>query len=127
MKPEELQETGEDIVYQEERRRRKIIPDKVRRWKGLYIAVISLENQTKVDYRMVFRMMKEEAVNYERQWNEREKAYRRKGVLGKKSRLCWVGKNEKFTPVIPIVIYYGMEQLVFMIYWIWTRSWRHTY
>lgn len=110
IRPEELQEVGEDIVYQEDKGRRKIIPDKVRLWDGLYLAVISLENQTKIDYRMVFRMMKEEAVSYERQWNERERAYRREGILGKKSRLCWVGKNEKFIPVIPIVIYYGTDK-----------------
>lgn len=110
IRPEELQELGEDIVYLEEKRRRKVIPDKVRLWRGLYLAVISVENQTKVDYRMVFRMMKEEAVSYERQWNERERELRRRGALGKKTRLCWYGKNEKFTPVIPIVIYYGTDK-----------------
>jgi len=110
IRPEELWEAGEDIVYLEGKKRRKIIPDKVRLWHGFYLAVISVENQTKVDYRMVFRMMKGEAVCYERQWNERESELQRLGVLGKKTRLCWYGKNEKFTPVIPIVIYYGTDK-----------------
>jgi len=110
IRPEELQEAGEDTVYSEDRKRRKIIPDKVRLWRGIYLSVISVENQTKVDYKMVIRMMKEEAVSYERQWNERERELRRAGLLGKKSRLCWQGKNEKFVPVIPIVIYYGIDQ-----------------
>lgn len=110
IKPGELQEVGEDIVYWEGSKRRKIIPDKVRLWHGLYLAVISVENQTKVDYSMVFRMMKEEAVSYERQWKERERELRRSGLLGKKSRLCWKGKNERFIPVVPIVIYYGTDK-----------------
>ncbi len=42
--------------------------------------------------------------------NKRECDYRRNGILGKKSGLCWVGKNEKFSPVIPIVVYYGTDK-----------------
>ena len=110
IRPEELQEVEEGIVYHEDGKRRKIIPDKVRLWKGIHLAVISVENQTKVDYKMVFRMMKEEAVSYERQWNDRERELRRRGILGKKSRLCWYGKNEKFIPVISTVIYYGVDK-----------------
>jgi len=110
IKAEELSEAEGDIIYHEKNKRRKIIPDKVRLWQGIYLALISIENQTKTDYKMVFRMMKEEAVIYERQWNEREQVLRRKGILGKKTRLCWYGKEEKFIPVIPIVIYYGTDK-----------------
>lgn len=110
IRPEELQEVGEDIVYLEGKKRRKIIPDKVRMWNGLFLALISVENQTKVDYSMVFRMMKEESVSYERQWRDRERELRRAGTLGKRTRLCWYGKNEKFIPVLPIVIYYGTDK-----------------
>lgn len=110
IKPEELQETREEVVYREDVGRRKIIPDKVFRWSGIYLAIISVENQTMVDYRMVFRMMKEVAVTYERQWNERESEYQRTGIVGKDSHLCWIGKGEKFIPVIPIVIYYGTDK-----------------
>ena len=110
IRPEELQETDAEMVYREEEKRRKIIPDKVRMWKGIYIAILSVENQTKVDYKMIFRIMKAEAVNYERQWDEREKEYRRVGLLHEKAKLCWVGKDEKFIPVITIVIYYGTDK-----------------
>ena len=110
IRPEELQETDAEMVYREEEKRRKIIPDKVRMWKGIYIAILSVENQTKVDYKMIFRTMKAEAVNYERQWDEREKEYRRVGLLHEKAKLCWVGKDEKFIPVITIVIYYGTDK-----------------
>ena len=54
--------------------------------------------------------MKAEAVNYERQWDEREKEYRRVGILHEKAKLCWVGKDEKFIPFITIVIYYGTDK-----------------
>lgn len=110
IRPEELQETDAEMVYREEEKRRKIIPDIVRMWKGIYIAILSVENQTKVDYKMIFRIMKAEAVNYERQWDEREKEYRRVGLLHEKAKLCWVGKDEKFIPVITIVIYYGTDK-----------------
>ena len=80
IKPEELQESVSDIVYKEEAgKRRKIIPDKVWTWKGTHIAILTVENQTKIDYSMLFRVMKEEAVNYERQWKARECEYRRRG------------------------------------------------
>ena len=65
---------------------RKIIPDKVRKWRGIYIAVLSMENQSKVDYRMVFRAMKSEAAYYERQWKERESEYKQLGLLHKKTQ-----------------------------------------
>lgn len=111
IKPEELQETDADIVYREdEGKLRKVIPDKVRKWKGIYIAVLTVENQSKVDYKMVFRVMKSEAVYYDRQWNEREQEYRRCGLLQEKVPLCWVGKDEKFVPIITIVIYYGTDE-----------------
>ena len=111
VRPEELLECSEDIVYHEGNGRRKIIPDKVRLWNGLYLAVVSVENQTMVDYSMVFRMMKEETISYERQWNERERELRSKGLLGKRTRLCWKGKDQIFIPVVPIVIYYGTDKL----------------
>ncbi len=111
IKPEELEETDADIVYREEEGKlRKAIPDKVRKWKGVYIAVLSMENQSKVDYHMVFRAMKSEAAYYERQWKEREQEYKRLGLLHEKAQLCWSGKEERFVPVITIVIYYGTDE-----------------
>ncbi len=111
IKPEELEETDADIVYREEEGKlRKAIPDKVRKWKGVYIAVLSMENQSKVDYHMVFRAMKSEAAYYGRQWKEREQEYKRLGLLQEKAQLCWSGKEERFVPVITIVIYYGTDE-----------------
>ena len=111
IRPEELEETDADIVYREEEGKlRKVIPDKVRKWKGIYIAVLSMENQSKVDYQMVFRAMKSEAAYYERQWKEREQEYKRLGLLHEKAQLCWSGKEERFVPVITIVIYYGTDE-----------------
>lgn len=50
VRPEELLECGGDVVYHEGNGRRKIIPDKVRLWNGLYMAVVSVENQTSFPY-----------------------------------------------------------------------------
>ena len=110
IKPEELEDTDTNIIYREEEGKlRKVIPDKVRRWKGVYIAVLSMENQSVVDYHMVFRAMKSETAYYERQWKEREAEHKRLGLLHEKAQLCWSGKEERFVPVITIVIYYGTD------------------
>ena len=50
IKAEELSEAEGDIIYHEKNKRRKIIQDKVRLWQGIYLALISIENQTKTDY-----------------------------------------------------------------------------
>ena len=50
------------------------IRDKVYRWKGQRISIFVLENQSYVDYRMVFRVMLEETVSYMKQ---QKRAYRK--------------------------------------------------
>ena len=52
---------------------KKMIRDKVRLWKGTAIAVLTVENQTRVDYHMVFRAMLSESMAYDRQWKKRQK------------------------------------------------------
>ncbi len=113
VKPEELQEVEADIVYYDEKEQlHKIIPDKVRIWKGICISIIALENQTKVDYSMVLRIMKIEALTYYKQWLEREKEYRRKVILKTGENFEWnlLGKEIKLLPVIVLVIYLGTEK-----------------
>ncbi len=107
---EELQEVNSEIVYQEQGTYRKVIPDKICKWMGTYIAILTLENQTKVDYSMVFRVMKSEAISYEKQWTERAKEKAEEGKLSFYDELCWKGKDEYFIPVITIVIYFGKDK-----------------
>lgn len=112
--PEDLHEMNPDIVYQDnnQKKLRKIIPDKMCLWKGIYISVLALENQSMVDYSMVFRTMKTEALTYEKQWRTLERDYRLRGLIGEKENLSWnvLAKEARFAPVILLVIYYGMDK-----------------
>ena len=111
--PQELQEMNPDIVYYDEKEKlNKIIPDKFMMWNGACIGIIGIENQTKVDYSMVFRTMKAEALSYAKQWNELEKKYTRERKLKKDMHLAWseLGKESRFIPVIMVVIYFGTDK-----------------
>ena len=71
MKPEELEEADSVLVgLPESNSGRKVICDKIRRWKGRYVSLMVLENQSYVDYRMVLRAMKTEVMGYEKQQRE---------------------------------------------------------
>ena len=113
--PKDLQELNPDIVYKdnEQQKLRKTIPDKMCMWKDIYISVLALENQSLVDYSMVFRAMKTEAMSYEKQFKTLEREYRRQGLLGEKENLAWnaLAKEAHFVPIILIVIYYGQDKI----------------
>lgn len=113
IKPEELQEADPAIIYYDDKERlQKIIPDKICIWKGIIISILGLETQTNVDYSMVLRNMKTEAVSYQKQWLEREKEYRRSGLLKEGEKFEWsvLGKESRIVPVIMIVIYFGTDK-----------------
>ena len=81
-------------------------------WKGVHIGILGLENQSLVDYGMVFRNMKTEAISYSKQWIEKEKEYRRTGQLGEKEEFGWsdLAREVRFIPIIMIVIYLGTDK-----------------
>jgi len=113
IRPEELQEADPAIIYYDEKEQlQKVIPDKVCMWKGMIISILGLETQTNVDYSMVLRNMKTEAISYQKQWLEREKEYRRSGLLGDGEKFEWseLGKKSKIVPVIMIVVYFGTDK-----------------
>jgi len=70
VRPEDLQEKEPDIIfYNSQEQLGEIIVDKIMMWNGICINILGIESQTKVDYSMVFRLMKEEALSYEKQWD----------------------------------------------------------
>ena len=113
--PEELEEADSGITtlfYNGNGQ--KVICDKVKKWQGLHLAIFSLENQSYIDYRMVLRVMKSEAMGYDKQW--RQKTYRNKKIWKNKKKkitrhefLSGICKNEKFVPIITLVLYFGTE------------------
>ena len=147
VKPQELEEQDGELrsalgnVFGSDVK--KVVRDKVRLWKGTVLAVLAVENQTRVDYRMVTRAMLSEAMAYDKQWK------RMRGKLSEELReragseeecavseeeyaesveenadvmsggeadeagitpdefISGMRKEDKFIPVITIVVYYG--------------------
>lgn len=112
MKAEELEDTESQVVHHEKDGETvNIIRDKVYKWKGQQVAICVLENQSYVDYRMVFRVMLEEAVSYIKQQKRTYKKWKEAGYgFDKNEFLSKMHKEEKYTPVITVVLYLGTEE-----------------
>jgi len=111
IKPEEL--TPCDSVFVQHFQNQdsvKVICDKVRKWNGKYLAILPLENQSYVDYRMVLRTMQEELLAYEKQRKDAyETAKQNNYKFNKDEFLSGMRKNQKFLPVIPLILYLGTD------------------
>ena len=136
VKPEELAEQDGELRSILGEHTKKTIRDKVKLWNGAMLAIFAVENQTKVDYHMVLRAMLMESMAYDKQWKrlrmkyERERTERLACVKMKASRrnkagleaaesenaltpdefLSGMRREDKFIPVITIIIYYGKEK-----------------
>ncbi len=115
VKPDELEPAPAQSVYlgKEAGRREnfKAIVDKTRMWRGRLIHILAIENQSYVDYRMVLRNMLSESLSYHRQWKQKKNAHDRNQDLaaGTDEFFSGMSKDEKFIPVITLVVYCGME------------------
>ena len=113
MKPEELE--NEDSVMVSLRKKRnlkQVICDKIRRWKGRYVSIMVLENQSYVDYRMVFRIMESEVIGYEKQRKEKYLELQRGNVkFNSHEYLSGIKKGQKYIPIITLVLYVGKSKL----------------
>ena len=113
MKPEEL-ETEDSVMasYRGKNNGKKIICDKVRKWKGRYVSIMVLENQSYVDYRMVLRVMESEVIGYDKQRKEANRRNLERGIkLTGDEYPSGMKKGQKFNPIITLVIYLGKEKL----------------
>lgn len=112
IKEEELEETDSNLVYHDNNGEAvNVIRDKVYKWKGQNVAICVLENQSYVDYRMVFRVMLEEAVSYMKQQKRAYKKWKEAGYkFDQNEFLSKMRKEEKYTPVITLVLYLGKEK-----------------
>ena len=113
MKPEELE--NEDSVMVGVKRKgnlKKVICDKIRRWKGRYVSIMVLENQSYVDYRMVLRVMESEVIGYDKQRKEKYLEQRRGNVkFNSDEYLSRMKKEQKYIPIITLVLYMGKNKL----------------
>lgn len=86
----------------------KTIVDKVRSWKGKKLHILAVENQNYVDYQMVLRNMLSESIGYRKQWKRMKRAHEEKNDLkGRDEYLSGMKKDEKFAPIITLVVYFG--------------------
>lgn len=115
VKAQELEPADERLVYlgQElgKRNTYEAVADKTRIWRGRQIHIITLQNQAYVDYRMVLRNMLSESIGYHRQWKRKKTDHRNaKDLLGRSDVfLSDMAKDEKFIPIITLVVYCGTE------------------
>ncbi|WP_075717816.1 Rpn family recombination-promoting nuclease/putative transposase [Roseburia sp. 499] len=111
VKPENLQDADKELIYPWTQNGEKVLRDNVMKWMGnTLLAIFVTEHQSKVDYHMVFRIMLGESLAYQRQWNKKKKEHRKQGDLKTGSELLsGMKKEEKFCPVLSLVVYYGKE------------------
>ena len=115
VKPDELEPADAMTVYlgkeANERKDYKDIVDKTRTWRVRLIHIITIQNQTYVDYRMVLRNMLTESLGYHKQWKLKNGKHRKAKDLSSNSDafLSGMSKDEKFIPIITLVVYCGTE------------------
>lgn len=113
--PDELEPADAQMVYLGKesgtRGNFKVIVDKMRLWRGSLIHIIAVENQTYVDYRMILRNMLSESLGYHRQWRQKKRLHDRNKDFkaGTDEFLSGIAKEEKFVPIITLVVYCGTE------------------
>ena len=112
VKPQALKEQDGELRSIQSGGVKKTVRDKVRLWNGnTILAIFALENQTKVDYHMVLRAMLAESMAYEKQWKKRKKELEQEnGSVTADEFISGMRKEEKFTTIITVVVYYGREK-----------------
>lgn len=115
IKPEELESEDSQIVstaVKAEAGSIKTIVDKVRVWKGRKLHILVVENQNYVDYQMVLRNMLSESIGYRKQWKQKKRVHtENKDLEGKDEYLSGIKPEEKFSPIITLVVYFGTDHL----------------
>ena len=75
---------------------------------GMDFVICGIENQNKVDYSMPLRNMVYDALGYLKEYHEINKRFKRKDRKKTSEEfLSGMGKDDRFHPIITIVIYYG--------------------
>ena len=116
VKPEDLEPADAQAVYLGReaggRENFKAIVDKARMWKGRLVHILLVENQTHVDYHMVIRNMLSESLSYHKQWKQMRLRHDREKDLkiGTDEFFSGMARDEKFVPVITLVVYCGTER-----------------
>ncbi len=113
VRPEELTTEPESVRKADEMAILERTCDVVRKQakNGVIYAIYALENQDKVDYRMLVRVMVEESLAYDKQSKSIAKInkIRHEGMTGDEY-VAGFRKGDKLTPVYTIVVYWGDKE-----------------
>lgn len=115
VKPVELEPADAQSVYLGKeagvRKSFKAVVDKIRMWRGKLIHILAIENQLYVDYHMILRNMLSESLSYQCQWKNKKRTHEKEKDLraGTDEFLSGMTKDEKFIPIITLVVYCGTE------------------
>ena len=111
VKAQELEPAETQVIYTGTDGHRKAIADKARMWKGQELHIFAIENQNYVDYRMVLRTMLSESIGYHKQWRQKKRDHERaKDLEDRDAFLSGMEKDERFVPIITLVVYYGGDR-----------------
>lgn len=121
IQPQDLEEADVELFCPGKASASTFSWDGVRYWKkeGIHLAVLALEYQSLTDYHMVFRNMMTESLAYYKQWKQNKRRYskeygkrfgRRHQLHGAKEFISGMAKDDRFTPVVLIVINLGLEK-----------------
>lgn len=106
--PEDVQEMDSTQIYTGEKKYFRRYQDLTRKvvYKAQFV-VISVEEQSQVDYTMPIRVMEYDVGRYEQQLQDKRREHRKKKDLSGKEFLSGISKADRFWPVITIVLYFG--------------------
>lgn len=111
--PEELETLSPEVSAAEETKQglegQTKYRDKVKRWKGVKLAVLGIENQDRIHYAMPERTLLYEALQYEAQRKEAASRHRKQKDLRGSEYLSGFARTDRLSPVLTAVIYYGEE------------------
>lgn len=119
--PNELDEADTELYFSDKRMHVSVRVDGMRYWKkqGINLALIAVEHQSVTDYHMVFRNMLTESLAYYRQWKQNKRRYSKEyrkwlgkmfRLHGSKEFLSGMKREDKFIPVILVVINWSGEK-----------------
>lgn len=81
-----------------------------KRYHGTEYAILAIENQEGIHYGMPFRVMGYDHYTYQRQYDKRRDYYKAAHYpLAGNEFLSGIRRNDRFLPVITLVLYYGEE------------------
>lgn len=111
VKPDKLEEADKELLYPWTKKGEKALRDNVMKWMGdTLLAIFVAEHQSEVDYHMIFRIMHQESLAYLRQWNKKKKQHLKEKDLDSSAEfLSGMKKEDRFCPVLTLVVYYGKE------------------